>query len=217
MPVQKLFIFDLDGTLVDSFRNIQKSLNHALQSYGFKTYDLESTKQMVGNGMKNLVKKAIPDQTPSDMVENVLTELKNHYADNPADETHPYDGIPEILNILRGQQLAVLTNKPHPLAFKVLEHTELDHFFDQIFGQREGIPIKPDPGVLNEINRENIDLEHIWMIGDGQADAEFARNAGINFIGVTWGNTPKSVLESFGEVVSTTNELKNYLEEIGRN
>lgn len=213
MPVQKLFIFDLDGTLVDSFRNIQKSLNHALQSYGFKPHDLESTKQMVGNGMKNLVKRAIPDQTPSEMVEKIHHELKNHYAENPTDETQPYEGITDVLHALKGHQLAVLTNKPHPLALEVMKQTNLEELFGQIFGQRDGVPIKPDPGVLDEINRYNLSKTDIWMIGDGQADAEFARNARINFIGVTWGNTPKSVLEPFGKVVQTTEELKKCLQE----
>lgn len=212
---KQLIIFDLDGTLVDSFKDIQVSLNHAMIQFGYPQHDLESVKSFVGHGMDTLVRRAVKAHLTDDVVREISTVIKEYYADHSADHARPYDGMIELLQDLKNQGLSlkVLSNKPHHLLELVLQKCNLISFFESYLGQKEGHPIKPDPILLKQIE-DSLDPSNIVMVGDGEADAEFARNAKIDFIGVSWGNGEYDTLSQFGLVAANVNQLRTILSEV---
>ena len=150
----KAAIFDLDGTLLDTLQDLADSMNYVLESQGLPIHEREKYKYFVGNGLYNLVKRTLPpDRREESYIRYCHGLLKEEYAKRWADTTKPYEGIPELLDKFTAlkYRLAILSNKPHEFTKLVVEKF-LSHWnFEVVFGEREGVPRKPDPAGAIEI------------------------------------------------------------------
>ncbi|MDE5711892.1 MAG: HAD family hydrolase, partial [Bacteroides sp.] len=152
--MKKLVIFDLDGTLLNTIADLAQCTNHALQALGYPTHPEEAYNFMVGNGINKLFERALPEGEKTE--ENVLRvrrEFIPYYNQHNADKSRPYPGIPELLNQLQeeGIQLAVASNKYQAATEKLIAHYFPNIRFTAVFGQREGINVKPDPTIVQDI------------------------------------------------------------------
>ena len=198
--MKKLAIFDLDGTLLNTIANLAQSTNHALEALGYPMHELSAYPLMVGNGINKLFERALPEgeKTP----ENVLrmrAEFIPYYNVHNADMSRPYPGIPDLLERLQaaGVQVAVASNKYQEATTKLIAHYFPAIRFAAVLGQREGVPVKPDPAIVHDILRlAQAAPADVLYVGDSGVDMLTARNAGVEACGVTWGFRPRAELES---------------------
>lgn len=186
----KTIIFDLDGTLIDSLTDIALCANKVLQELNHPTHEIDDYKNFVGDGAKVLIENALPENLHKDEVEIGLEKFKELYDRNIYGNTKPYDGIYEMLTSLQAENysLNVLSNKPHKFTVQYIEKLFSDFSFDEVHGQKEQVPKKPDPsGAINISKALNIELKDIIYIGDTGTDMKTAVNAGMIPVGVLWG------------------------------
>ena len=198
--MKKLAIFDLDGTLLNTIADLAQSTNHALKALGYPAHELSAYPLMVGNGINKLFERALPEgeKTP----ENVLrmrAEFIPYYNVHNADMSRPYPGIPDLLERLQaaGVQVAVASNKYQEATTKLIAHYFPAIRFAAVLGQREGVPVKPDPAIVRDILglAQTVPADVLY-VGDSGVDMLTARNAGVEACGVTWGFRPRAELES---------------------
>ena len=192
-------IFDLDGTLVDSLEDLALATNRALERLGYQPYPLEKYKMFVGSGVKKLIERCLPDETKERQA-LALDYFYEEYSLCLLEHTKPYLGIEEVLKYLKqqGSILAVVTNKPDPLAKKIVS-TLFENLFDEVCGQVEGILVKPDPTlVLQILDHYDLDKAKTFYIGDSDVDIYTAKNASLISIGCTWGNRSEEELVEAG-------------------
>lgn len=211
--MKKLIIFDLDGTLLNTIADLAQSTNHALQVLGYPTHEESAYNFMVGNGINKLFERALPEGEKSE--ENVLRVRKEfipYYDVHNADKSQPYPGIPELLEQMqeKGMQLAVASNKYQAATEKLVAYYFPNIHFIAVFGQREGINVKPDPTVVFDIlDIAKVSKEEVLYVGDSGVDMQTAANAGVTACGVTWGFRPRTELETFhpAHVVDKASEI----------
>ncbi len=195
-------VFDLDGTLIDSLRDIAEAANAALRDLGFPVHPPESYRQFVGDGVRVLFERALPaaDRLP-EVVTDCAAGFARHYAHGWNLHTRLYPGISEMLDEVsrRGIRLAVLSNKPHPFTCQCVKHFLSAWNFEVVAGQKDGIPKKPDPAGAWAVAKE-LDLEPVRLayVGDSSVDMQTARNAGLDPIGVSWGFRSREELWQHG-------------------
>ena len=195
----KAVLFDLDGTLTDTLRDIADAMNHALSLHGLPEFAVEEYKYLVGNGAKKLAERAVRDRLDLQMA--VLRDYQAYYETHNLVTTQPYEGIPELLSALadRGLKLCVLSNKPHADTCHVVSHFFPQIPFAVVRGQMEGVPVKPDPtGALAVAREIQAAPESFLYLGDTSVDMTCARNAGMHSVGVTWGFRTAEELRSAG-------------------
>ncbi len=189
-------IFDLDGTLLNTLGDLCGAVNAGLAARGYPPIDEEQTRQRVGNGIRNLILRSLPEGTDDGTIDACLADFRAHYEAHLQDRTRPYPGIPELLRALRtqGVKTAVLSNKYDP-ASKRLIASFFPGLVDLTFGEREGVPRKPDPTSAKEV-LETLDVPaaETLYIGDSGVDMQTAKNAGLTAAGVTWGFRSREVL-----------------------
>lgn len=211
MSDARLAIFDLDGTLVDSVDDLAASVNHALAHVGLSARDREEVRGFIGHGARMLLSRAVGARR--DLLEPALAAWRAHYEEHLLDRTRAYPGLPEVL-ARAGRSLAVLTNKPAPMARRILDGLGLAPLFSAIVGGGDA-PAKPDPaGARALLARAGARPEHAVLVGDSPVDAETARNAGVEFVAVTWGLVAREELVRAGAVhlVDRAEELARWLE-----
>ena len=187
----KLVIFDLDGTLLNSLEDLAASTNYALRRHGYPEHELSAYRYFVGNGIDKLLERALPEsvRTHENMLK-IKEDFVVYYAVHKADFTAPYAGIPELLGELKkqGMLLAVASNKYHEATVVLIPEYFGEGLFDFVFGQREGVPIKPDPTIVFDIIKAaGVKKEEVLYVGDSGVDMQTAVNSGVTSIGVTWG------------------------------
>ncbi|HVF61737.1 MAG TPA: HAD-IA family hydrolase [Thermoanaerobaculia bacterium] len=182
-------VFDLDGTLIDSRRDLATAVNRMREELGLAPLALAEIVGMVGEGARRLVEKALRGEVPLERFEEVFTRYLEHYRAVLLDTTRPYDGIPETLARLAARYpLAVLTNKPEDLSRAVLDGLGLLAHFAEVLGGDSLPSRKPDPaGLLRLAGRFGAAPAAILLVGDSAIDAATARAAGARFALVTWG------------------------------
>lgn len=213
--MKKLILFDLDGTLLNTIADLAQSTNYALAQNGFPVHQTEEYNFFVGNGINKLFERALPEKERTE--QNILRVRKvflSHYDLHNADCSQPYPGIPALLNRLQqaGVLLAVASNKYQEATRKLIAHYFPTITFTKVLGQREGIPAKPDPAIVEEIlNQAGIPKEEALYVGDSGVDMQTALNSGVTACGVTWGFRPRTELESFhpAYLVDTPQEIWN--------
>jgi phosphoglycolate phosphatase len=206
-----LLVFDLDGTLVDSSRDLATATNAALRRVApdAPAVPLEKVRTFVGNGAGVLIQKSLRHAGIDRPVGDVLPVFLECYEECLLDTTVPYPGIPAALDALQGVRRAVLTNKPGPLARKLLKGLGLARHFDRVWGAGDVDARKPDPaGLLQLVAELEATPGDTWLIGDSPVDVRTGRAAGVQVAGVTWGLAPAELLrEAPDRLIETAGDL----------
>lgn len=217
MDKKRAVIFDLDGTLVDSIEDLGLSVHYALGSLGYdSSRDPKVYAPMVGNGTKKLVERAMKQfHVPDELFPDIFSAFQSIYEKCALEHTVAYPGITELLQNLKvhGVLMAVHTNKPDSIAKKIVGHLFPD-IFCGVFGQKEGIPLKPAPDVSLQIARQfGLSVAEVAFCGDSNVDIYTAQNAGMFSIGVLWGFRDETELKSAGAqaIVRVPDEIKKYI------
>jgi phosphoglycolate phosphatase len=214
----KAILFDLDGTLLDTLKDIGASVNRVLEGKGFPTHELNVYRYFVGDGSVVLINRALPEEKRNDdVIRACLTEFLEDYGRNMNVKTKPYEGIPEMLDALndRGLKMAVLSNKPHELTKQCVTELLSNWNFDVVLGQRNGVPPKPDPaGALEVAKRLNIPPADFLYIGDSGVDMKTAVASGMFPVGVLWGFRSMGELKDNGSLalVARPSEILSLLD-----
>jgi phosphoglycolate phosphatase len=211
-------LFDVDGTLLDSIQDLADSMNSTLGHFGFPIHGVDRYKYFVGDGMENLVRRALPDSvgTDSALVSECLQMMRQTYDLNWKKKTRPYPGIPELLDGLTDHnvRMAVLSNKPDYFTQKVIKELLPSWRFEIVMGERPSVPRKPDPSSAIEISeRLGIRPENFLYLGDTATDMLTANAAGMFAVGALWGFRKAEELISSGakELISTPLEILRLL------
>lgn len=198
--MKRLVIFDLDGTLLNTIADLAQSTNYALSRLSYPTHEESAYNLMVGNGINKLFERALPEAERSESnVLRVRAEFVPYYNLHNADKSRPYPGIPELLLHLQqsGLQLAVASNKYQAATEQLIAHYFPTIHFSAVLGQREGIPTKPDPTIVEDILKiTDIPRADVLYVGDSGVDMQTANNASVEACGVTWGFRPRAELEA---------------------
>ena len=228
MANYRTYIFDLDGTLLDTLGDLAASVNYALRQNGLPEHSIDDVRRFVGNGVRLLMERAVPGGAANPQFETAFATFRTHYMQHALDTTRPYDGIPEVLHELktRGCRLAVVSNKMMAATQELVAH-----FFPEIevaIGEHEaeGIRKKPAPDTVREalrrLNTENstLNTQHSTLntqhsklntqpsavyVGDSDVDIETARNSGLPCISVLWGFRDRDFLVAHGATTLISN------------
>jgi phosphoglycolate phosphatase len=209
-------IFDLDGTLINSLDDLADSMNGVLRNAGFPTHEVEAYKYFVGNGIRNLVRKTLPETVrDEENVAKYFKQMTDTYGKNCLVKSKPYDGIVKLLGELKSRnlKLAVLSNKVDELTQKIIS-TLLPDFFDAVAGVTNEELRKPNPSGAMKISKQlGICPENFLYIGDTGTDMQTANNAGMYAIGVLWGFRTEAELIANGarRIIETPPELLTLL------
>lgn len=199
--MKKLVIFDLDGTLLNTIADLANSTNYALKRCGFPIHRTEEYNFFVGNGINKLFERALPETERNETnILRIRQEFIPHYDAHNADYSTPYPGIVPLLEELqqKGYLLAVASNKYQTATQKLVSHYFPQVRFSAVFGQREGIPVKPDPTIVQDILAQTgTHASKVLYVGDSGVDMQTAHQAGVIAAGVTWGFRPRTELEAF--------------------
>ena len=202
------FIFDLDGTLLDTLQDLADSVNYALRTHGMPEHSQDEIRRFVGNGVRLLMERAVPDGAANPQFNAVFASFRQYYMQHSLDTTRPYDGIPELIHELkqRGCRLAVVSNKMMAATQELIAH-----FFPEIdvaIGENEaaGIRKKPAPDTVLEALRQLTSLDpseagEVVYVGDSDVDIQTAKNSGLPCISVLWGFRDRDFLTAHGASV----------------
>ena len=228
-----VLIFDLDGTLLNTIDDLGYACNHALQLAGYPVHPIKAYPAMVGNGISNLIRRALPEAVRTEeTILRVREFFVPYYDEHNCDFTRPYAGIPELLATLKaqGHLLAVASNKYQAATEKIVNHF-YPGIFDVIFGEREGVNRKPDPQIVFDIVRDlsgkaglsvkrsvsetvcQSEGRSVLYLGDSLVDRDTARNAGLPFVACSWGFVPRETLVAEGveHIIDQPVDLLNYV------
>ncbi len=211
-------VFDLDGTLLDTLEDLKNSVNFALVSNGLQKRSTEEVRAFVGNGIRLLIERAVPENTPAETVDKCFKDFKEHYKNNSANFTKAYEGIVELLKELKsnGVKISVVSNKAD-FAVKILAEKYFSGLLDCAYGEREGIKRKPSPDSVYAVIKETqSDMKSTVYVGDSEVDIETAKNSGIPCIAVTWGFRDKMLLQSLNPdyVADTPKQILEIINEV---
>lgn len=195
-------IFDLDGTLLDTLGDLAASVNYALKTHNMPTHTIDDVRRFVGNGVRLLMERAIPDGAANPLFEETFATFRQHYLEHSLDTTRPYDGIMEMLQTLRsrGYRTAVVSNKFYAATQELCRHFFADSI-EVAIGEHEaeGIRKKPAPDTVNEALRQlGVSREGAVYVGDSDVDIATAKASGMHCISVLWGFRDRQFLIEHG-------------------
>ena len=210
-----LCIFDMDGTTLDTLKDLQQALNYALSQFGYPTHPIEAVRGFVGNGLRNLIKNGLPAGTDDDTIDRVLEIYHPFYAEHCFDFTGPYDGVTEMIRELRAKGIAtaIVSNKAD-YAVQALCERFFPGCFDYCIGEKEGLKRKPAPDMVEAVIKSlGADPDRCIYIGDSEVDIDTANNCGIDQAIVTWGFRDREYLAEKGaeNIFDTIDELYRFL------
>ncbi len=214
--IMNAFMFDLDGTLLDTLNDIGIACNAMLDEHNFPTHPIAAYRHFVGNGFTALIRLALPKDFTKHASDDEIYKLaecaKKHYATALWQETRPYPGISETLYALKERQLSlmVLSNKPDRWTKMLISHFFPEIPFLHVQGALPDVPLKPDPqAALDILRQQNIRPKECWYVGDSNVDMMTAQKAGMIPIGVSWGfQSAKDIHDAGGTtIISNAKEL----------
>lgn len=208
----KLVVFDLDGTLADTLKDLGTAMNVALEREGLPGYPIDDYRRLVGNGIDRLVRDTMASAYTPEGAVRVKAAFQAYYAEHCQDDTAAYDGIEAMLERLDrdGIATAVISNKPDRFVPGILKKLYPRHRFLYAWGQKDGFPRKPSPELLEAmIDRSGCQKKETLYIGDSNVDVLFAHNAGVKVCGVSWGFRGAEELREYGadHIVDSAKEL----------
>jgi len=194
-------IFDLDGTLLDTLDDLTGAVNAALSYYGYPKRTREEIRSFIGNGVRKLMERSIPEGKDNPDYEAALSYFRDYYRQHNRDETKPYDGVLSLLKRLKAEGIstAVASNKFH-VAVNELCYSYFGKLLTTAFGEDEehGIKRKPNPDmVLAALDALGVSPEKALYVGDSEVDAQTAKNAGLDCVLVSWGFREKTLLSGY--------------------
>lgn len=216
----RLFIFDLDGTLLNTIGDLAVGCDYMLSLRGLKTHTYEEYCSFVGNGIMRLVERALPEELRTeDYIKAARKDFVDYYIDHIDAHTVPYDGMVDLVYTLqrRGAKLAVASNKFQAGTEKLIKKFFPEIDWVEICGNREGVPLKPDKALVDMIlDKAGVERQGCVMIGDSGVDIQTAHNAGITSVGVSWGFRSRSELKENGAdyIADDATELLHILENL---
>ena len=198
----KVYIFDLDGTLLDTLGDLAAAVNYALRTHGMPEHSIDDVRRFVGNGVRKLMERAIPDGAANPQFDEAFATFRQYYMTHSLDTTRPYEGIPETLAVLkeRGCRLAVVSNKMMAATQELCQHFFPDTIEVAIGeNETEGIRKKPAPDtVFAALRQLGVGEEGAVYVGDSDVDLETARQSGLPCISVLWGFRDRDFLIKHG-------------------
>ena len=211
----ELIIFDLDGTILDTLNDLADSVNFALIKNGLPERTVAEIRCFVGNGIRRLIERSVPEGTDTRLTDLVFSDFKCHYKDNCCNKTKAYDGIISLLDKLNVSEIpcAVVSNKAD-FAVREIVKRYFDGCFAYYAGEKEGIPRKPAPdSVFEAIKYFGADKNRVLYVGDSEVDVQTAANAEIECVCVSWGFRDYEVLKENGAevIVADVAELEKYI------
>lgn len=211
MKTYETYIFDLDGTLLNTLNDLATSTNYALRQFGIAERNTEEIRQFVGNGVRKLIERAVPEGERNPCFEEVYRLFKAHYQKHSLDTTLPYEGIIPMLKNLKAhdKKIAVVSNKFYDATQKLCRHF-FNQYIEVAIGEREDIRKKPAPDIVFEALKQlHADKNTAVYVGDSDVDILTARNCGIPCISVLWGFRDQDFLKANGGTtfVKTPQEL----------
>ena len=213
MITYNTYIFDLDGTLLDTLTDLAASTNYALRAHGMPEHTIDEVRRFVGNGVRKLMERAVPDGTDNPLFDEAFATFRQYYMEHSLDTTRPYEGIPEMLAALKakGCHLAVVSNKMMAATQELCRH-----FFPETIevaigeNEAEGIRKKPAPDtVIAALRQLGVGEEGAVYVGDSDVDIDTARNSNLPCISVLWGFRDRDFLLQHGAstLISAPKEL----------
>ena len=213
MITYNTYIFDLDGTLLDTLTDLAASTNYALRTHGMPEHTIDEVRRFVGNGVRKLMERAVPDGTDNPLFDEAFATFRQHYMEHSLDTTRPYEGVPEMLAALKakGCHLAVVSNKMMAATQELCRH-----FFPETIevaigeNEAEGIRKKPAPDtVIAALRQLGVGEEGAVYVGDSDVDIATARNSNLPCISVLWGFRDRDFLLQHGAktFISAPSEL----------
>lgn len=213
--VYRTFVFDLDGTLLNTLDDLAASVNYALQVCGMPTHSTDDVRRFVGNGIRLLMERAVPGGAANALFDEAFAAFRQHYMNHSLDATRPYDGISAMLSELRrrGCRTAVVSNKFYAATQELCRHFFPDTI-EVAIGEHEaeGIKKKPAPDTVIEALRQlGVSREQAVYIGDSDVDIATAKASGMPCVSVLWGFRDRQFLLDHGATtfVSRPEELLN--------
>lgn len=206
MKEYSTYIFDLDGTLLNTINDLAASTNYALRSVGLPEHSVDDVRRFVGNGVRKLMERAIEGGDKNPLFEKAYAIFREHYLQHGLDTTEPYPGILDMLAKLKadGKKIAVVSNKFYDATQELVAHF-FGEYVSVAIGERENIRKKPAPDTVIEAMRLlGVDKENAVYVGDSDVDVNTAKNVGIPCISVLWGFRNKDFLEHCGATTFIT-------------
>ncbi len=214
MKEYSTYIFDLDGTLLNTLNDLAASTNYALRSVNLPEHSVDDVRRFVGNGVRKLMERAIEGGDKNPLFDEAYATFRRHYLEHGLDTTQPYPGIMEMLKELkaRGKRIAVVSNKFYDATQELVKHF-FGEYVEVAIGERENIRKKPAPDTVIEAMRMlGVGKENAVYIGDSDVDFNTAKNVGIPCVSVLWGFRDKDFLQSIGATtfITSPEELLDY-------
>lgn len=216
----KAVLFDLDGTLANSLIDLAAATNQALLKAGYPQREVDNYRYYAGDGIPKMIERALPENARSkEIIDSIKADFLQYYNVHYNDSTDTYKGVPELLEALeqKGIIMAVVTNKAQPFAEKVINKLFGNKYFSLIFGQRDGVPNKPDPTLTLMAMRElNVKAEECIFLGDSGMDVATGVNSGAYPVGELWGFRDEDELRLNGakRIITEPCELLEIIEEV---
>lgn len=210
-------LFDLDGTLLDTLKDISDSVNKALSHFGFPKHEVEAYRYFIGDGREVMASRALPEHSRDEAtVSKLVTDINEEYTKHWADNTRSYRGIPRLLDVLtmRGIRTAVLSNKPDGFTKLMVSKLLSRWRFEAVVGAQPFIPKKPDPTAALQIARRlNIQPSEFLYLGDSDIDMKTATAADMYPVGALWGfrNADELLTGGAKELIKHPTDLLNFL------
>lgn len=182
-------IFDLDGTLLNTLEDLADAVNFVLKQHGYPDRTLEEVRHFVGNGIRKLMERAVPENVAGTEFETIFEEFRSYYTEHCQIKTQAYDGIMPLLEALYAENIAmaIVSNKNHNAVCE-LNHIYFEQYIKTAIGQRDGVRKKPAPDTVYETLKElGKTTEKALYVGDSDVDYMTAQNAGMDCVLVSWG------------------------------
>lgn len=202
--MQKLVVFDLDGTVIDTIEDLCDSMNIMLEKFNFRKINTKQMSEAVGGSTREIVRLSIGQKIPDELLDECTDFFAKNYIERRSPKTKPFEGIKEVILELkaRGYKITALSNKPQVEIDPIYDRILKPLGFDKVVGLSEKVVPKPDPsGALLLVKEFGASQETTYFIGDGETDVMTAVNANLNCIAVLWGNRDKEFLSNYGAKV----------------